>query len=199
VHRALLPRPEPALTLLEALPFAALVVDRELRILAANRAAEGLLDPAHGSSLGQRGGDAMSCVNSRLGPTGCGSSSHCHDCVLRQTVARAANEQRPVRERARLVHVRDEVARPVHLLITASPLDLSSQHAYLLVLEDIAQLLEVGRLVPICAHCKKVRDHHRWTSVEGYFSDRLDVDFSHGLCPDCAHELYPNVGLKPQR
>ena len=198
MHRALLPRPEPALTLLEALPFAALVVDRELRIHAANRAAEALLEPARGSALGQRGGEAMSCVNSRLGPTGCGGSSHCHDCVLRQTVAQAADEQRPVRRRARLVHVRDEVERPVHLLITASPLDLSFQRAYLVMLEDIAQLLEVGRLVPICAHCKKVRERQQWKSVERYFSDRLDVDFSHGLCPDCALELYPDVGLEPR-
>jgi PAS domain-containing protein len=189
---------EPALAVLEALPFAALIVDRDMRILATNRAAESLLDPARGSALGHRGGEAMSCVNAGLDPAGCGSSAHCTDCVLRRTVAQAADGQRSIRARARLVHVRDGVASPIHLLVTASPLELSSLHGYLLMLEDIAQLLEVGRLLPICAHCKKVRDRRQqWKSVESYFSDHLDVDFSHGLCPACAQELYPDLGLEP--
>lgn len=52
-------------------------------------------------------------------------------------------------------------------------------------------------LLPICANCKKIRDDSgNWHRVEEYFSSRTDVMFSHGICPDCARELYPDIILK---
>jgi len=50
-------------------------------------------------------------------------------------------------------------------------------------------------LLPICAHCKKIRDDGGyWQSIETFFRERSDVDFSHGLCPDC---LVQNFGPAP--
>ena len=47
-------------------------------------------------------------------------------------------------------------------------------------------------LIPICSHCKKVRDEHGvWNPVEVYVGSRSGAEFTHGLCPDCLHELYP--------
>jgi hypothetical protein len=44
-------------------------------------------------------------------------------------------------------------------------------------------------LLPICAWCKKVRDDEGlWTQLEQYFTERTDLAFTHGLCPDCAKE-----------
>lgn len=41
-------------------------------------------------------------------------------------------------------------------------------------------------LIPICAHCKKVRnDKGYWEQVETYVRHRTDARFSHGICPDC--------------
>ena len=41
--------------------------------------------------------------------------------------------------------------------------------------------------IPICAHCKKVRDDQDyWQQVESYMQDRSSAQFSHGICPDCA-------------
>jgi hypothetical protein len=46
-------------------------------------------------------------------------------------------------------------------------------------------------LLPICSHCKKIRDEQgRWHTVEAYVKDRADVDFSHGICPDCLNKHY---------
>lgn len=34
--------------------------------------------------------------------------------------------------------------------------------------------------------CKKIRnDQNYWQRVEGYISDHTDVEFSHGIRPDC--------------
>jgi len=49
-------------------------------------------------------------------------------------------------------------------------------------------------LIPICASCKKIRDDKGfWNQVEGYISQHTDAKFTHGICPDCAKELYGDV------
>ena len=50
-------------------------------------------------------------------------------------------------------------------------------------------------LLPICAHCKKVRDDHGfWQQVEAYISTHSEATFSHGLCPDCIPIYFPDFG-----
>ena len=47
-------------------------------------------------------------------------------------------------------------------------------------------------LLPICSHCKKIRDDKgHWNQIEAYLRDHSEANFSHGLCPDCAKKLYP--------
>jgi len=47
-------------------------------------------------------------------------------------------------------------------------------------------------LIQICANCKKVRDDQGlWNQVETYIERRSDALFSHGVCPECMEELYP--------
>ena len=47
-------------------------------------------------------------------------------------------------------------------------------------------------LLPICAHCKKIRDDQGyWHQVEAYVARHSGAEFSHGMCPDCVARLYP--------
>ncbi len=47
-------------------------------------------------------------------------------------------------------------------------------------------------IIPICSKCKQVRDDDGyWTQVERYISEHTKAMFSHGLCPHCAAELFP--------
>ncbi len=49
-------------------------------------------------------------------------------------------------------------------------------------------------LLPICASCKSIRDDRGyWQQVESYISEYTRAEFTHGLCPDCMRELYPDV------
>jgi HAMP domain-containing protein len=49
-------------------------------------------------------------------------------------------------------------------------------------------------IIPICASCKKIRDDKgSWNQLETYISQHTDADFSHGICPDCAKRLYPEI------
>ena len=46
--------------------------------------------------------------------------------------------------------------------------------------------------LPICANCKKIRDDAGyWQQVEVYIEARAEVEFSHGICPECRERLYP--------
>jgi len=62
------------------------------------------------------------------------------------------------------------------------------------LMSEIAKVRILQGLIPICSHCKKVRDDKGfWHQVEVYIRDHSEAEFSHGLCPDCAHELYPEL------
>lgn len=62
----------------------------------------------------------------------------------------------------------------------------------------VAEISTLRGLLPICSSCKRVRDDSGyWNQIESYISAHADVRFSHGLCPDCAHRLYPEVFGKP--
>jgi len=61
----------------------------------------------------------------------------------------------------------------------------------LLCIEDLTALLATTDVLPICMHCKKIRDSELWLQVEAYLDSHLDLKFSHGICPDCATKLYP--------
>jgi DNA-binding response OmpR family regulator len=65
-----------------------------------------------------------------------------------------------------------------------------------------AALARVGQLqglLPICCYCKKVRgDENYWQQVEAYLSEHADVQFSHGICPDCYQKVRRQFGDVPQ-
>jgi len=57
----------------------------------------------------------------------------------------------------------------------------------------LANIKQLKGLIPICASCKKIRnDGGYWQQVEEYVADHTEADFSHGLCDECAHQLYPD-------
>ena len=56
----------------------------------------------------------------------------------------------------------------------------------------LASVRTLKGLLPICANCKKIRnDNGYWEQVEVYVRQHSDVQFSHGICPDCMITLYP--------
>jgi PAS domain S-box-containing protein len=64
--------------------------------------------------------------------------------------------------------------------------------------EAIAEVKKLGGLLPICAHCKKIRDDKGyWKQIESYIREHSEAEFSHSICPECMKELYPDlVGQK---
>ena len=62
--------------------------------------------------------------------------------------------------------------------------------------EALANVKTLKGLLPICSGCKKIRnDKGYWQQVEGYIKEHTEADFSHGICDDCAKQLYPEAFL----
>lgn len=47
-------------------------------------------------------------------------------------------------------------------------------------------------LLPICSQCKSIRDDQGlWNRIEDYLREHSEAEFSHGICPQCFGQLYP--------
>jgi hypothetical protein len=54
-------------------------------------------------------------------------------------------------------------------------------------------------LLPICSSCHKIRStDNRWNVMEKYIAERTEATFTHGLCPECARRLYPEMYTQTQ-
>ncbi len=60
----------------------------------------------------------------------------------------------------------------------------------------LTEIKTLKGILPICSFCKKIRDDKGyWEQVEVYVKRHTQADFSHGICPECAKEHYPNFDL----
>ncbi len=58
--------------------------------------------------------------------------------------------------------------------------------------EALREVRTLKGFIPICAVCKKIRnDEGFWEDVSAYISEHSDAKMTHGVCPDCMKEMYP--------
>ncbi|MEI7733742.1 MAG: hypothetical protein WCO56_29525, partial [Verrucomicrobiota bacterium] len=58
----------------------------------------------------------------------------------------------------------------------------------------LAHVKSLSGLLPICAGCKKIRDDKGyWNQVESYITKHSEATFTHGLCPDCSKQYFPDL------
>lgn len=181
-------------TIYDAVPSPILVVNEDVCIIDHNRAAENILSPQSQVVMRRRAGEVLHCLNANRSPQGCGRSEPCRECVIRGSVTRCLATGALTRQKARLELADGEKVNEVHFLVSAAPLTHQEQKLVVLILEDIGEVVELRRMLPICARCKKVRDgEDLWHRVDLYLSKHMDLDFTHSLCPNCAAELYPRL------
>lgn len=65
------------------------------------------------------------------------------------------------------------------------------------LIADLEQALSETKtltgVLPICASCKKIRtEGGPWQQIEAYIRDRAQVEFSHGMCPECTRLWFPD-------
>lgn len=103
----------------------------------------------------------------------------------------------------------DFLTKPVHLnllklriinhLALNHQTDLVREQRNLLISQkeelesSIARIKRLEGLLPICMHCKSIRiDDASWQRLEEYIVEHSDASFTHGICPNCIAEHYPD-------
>jgi hypothetical protein len=60
----------------------------------------------------------------------------------------------------------------------------------------LAEIKILRGILPICSACKKIRDDKgNWKQMESYIYEHSEAEISHGICPVCAKELYPDIKI----
>ena len=84
----------------------------------------------------------------------------------------------------------------------AAVLDVTERHQAEAERERLIQELQaalarvklLSGLLPICANCKRIRnDQGYWKKLESYIQSHSEATFSHSICPECVHKLYPEL------
>lgn len=92
---------------------------------------------------------------------------------------------------------RDELLAKVKTHVELSQLRTQLAQQTVDLRDAMAKVKTLSGLIPICASCKKIRDDQGfWNQMERYISEHSDVQFSHGICPDCMRRLYPDFPTK---
>lgn len=89
------------------------------------------------------------------------------------------------------------VANGISLGIERKQIEEERENLILKLQNTLAKIKTLSGLLPICSSCKKIRDDKGyWTQIEAYIHEHSEADFSHGLYPECAKQLYPEYYKK---
>ncbi|MDP6413985.1 MAG: hypothetical protein QGG54_02975 [Gammaproteobacteria bacterium] len=71
------------------------------------------------------------------------------------------------------------------------------QRARYSIFSALKQVKTRSGFLPICASCKKIRnDDGYYQQIEQYIAENSDAEFTHGICPTCAKDLYGDLGKR---
>ncbi|NTW49736.1 MAG: PAS domain-containing protein [Chlorobiales bacterium] len=172
-----------------AIPTPVFILDEDARILDANTAGTEYIGDMSLIIEKHFCGVVLRCVNTDESLNNCGKTVYCEDCVLRSANQGAAEGHKMVRKKGRMTVLDGDKIREIHYLVTVAPFMHEGRSLVLLTLEDITELVELQKIIPICSYCKKIRnDEQYWEKVDVYFQKNIGARFSHGICPDCVEK-----------
>jgi hypothetical protein len=60
----------------------------------------------------------------------------------------------------------------------------------------LGEVKTLSGFLPICCSCKNIRDDEGyWNDIEEYISDHSELQLTHGICPKCVEQLYPELKI----
>jgi diguanylate cyclase (GGDEF)-like protein/PAS domain S-box-containing protein len=126
--------------MIENVPMAVFLVDRERKVRRANVAAAKFVGTKNKNIEGLRAGAALRCLNSFCSPKGCGFSPVCKDCLIRNTVDKTFEEKKGFGKVEAKIEVKDkEETKKLDLLISTSLVNISNEQLSLIYVEDVTE------------------------------------------------------------
>jgi uncharacterized PurR-regulated membrane protein YhhQ (DUF165 family) len=66
--------------------------------------------------------------------------------------------------------------------------------------QALTEVKTLRGFLPTCAHCKRIRDEEgEWRQIEDYIQTHSEATFSHGICPECTDEHFPEFRARRGR
>ena len=170
------------------------VVDGDVKIVEYNAAAGDFLKNDSSRILRRRGGEVLHCIHAKESPGGCGKVTHCKTCLIRNSVTTSIQGNTIHRVKAEMELEHEGSVTQMQLLVTTTPLPFPDRSLVLLILENVTELQTLRGLLPVCAHCKKIRDDKQyWHEIDTYLTEHMDLNFSHGICPGCIKKFFDDL------
>jgi PAS domain-containing protein len=134
--------------LLDAMPSYVFLVDRDVTILDYNAAAGAFLGIGRSRILRHRTGEVFHCLHSRDVTAGCGHGPFCKTCLIRGAVNEAFAGKKCVRREVCMELCSGRKVKKLRVLLTASPFTYQGHDRVVLILEDLAGVSALQRLLP---------------------------------------------------
>lgn len=138
---------------LNRLPYMAMILTGAREVVFANRT---LLDTLGltgiDAALGNRPGELLLCVNSRVHADGCGGMEGCRHCQALQVIVDCLHQRQKVVREARISTRVEGRLVAFDLRVTAAPLELNGQQLAMVFFEDIGALKRREHLESIFLH-----------------------------------------------
>ncbi|MCP5007198.1 MAG: response regulator [Planctomycetes bacterium] len=89
------------------------------------------------------------------------------------------------------------LVRSIHYAIDKKQIEVARDKLIVELQKALDEVKMLSGILPICASCKKIRDDKGdWQHIEKYLRDHSEAEFTHGICPECAKRLYPDLDVK---
>ena len=180
--------------LVYSIPIPILVLNKQLEVYEANWAAKILYHQGKGFQQERSCGETILCLYRFESRQPYGQTLHCSDCIIRNAVNDVLFKNRVVRKRSPIYIQQDKFTYEDSSTMTSWPVAANGIELAMVMLEDLTALFHLGRILPVCASCKKgkIADDNL-EKAETNISRHLGSDASHGICPECRNGFYPEL------
>ncbi len=123
-------------------PVVMIILNKNSEILDINKTGLELLKKDASKTLGKRGGDFLSCINSSLDKKGCGQSHHCESCVLNNSVNKTIVSKQNVNKTEFDINIKDEFGsiKTLNFHISTAILPDKDEDKILVCMENVTSL-----------------------------------------------------------
>ncbi len=176
-------------TIFNVIPVTAMIMDEQGRVFKINETASYLFDVDYDYQA-MKSGTILQCINRNLDEEGCGYSRKCCSCVIKKTASQALSGSTVHRAKGKVTIEKNNMIFTMSILVSSAPLVYQGKNYAVTIIEDVSEVTELQGLIPICAHCLKIRDDEGyWRRIEKYIEDHSEAEFTHDICPKCTKEI----------
>jgi signal transduction histidine kinase len=128
-----------ALSLLDGMPDAAMVLDRNRQVVAANKSAVSLLGLGGDEQLlGLRPGEMVGCIRAQEAPGGCGTKADCAQCGAVLAILETLGHQRQAKQECRIRIAAGDGEAALDFAVLTTPITVDDQDFVVAALRDIS-------------------------------------------------------------